>query len=522
VQGGLDPHYDPICALAEVGLLFGFKPPDPQWVEMCLAMHDKQRAAVQDLSVRKAILGGRRAGKTEAAVYWLIQGWRDHPKQWSIYIATTIGSARDIMWDKLKDICERWELGCVFNESRLEVVFPNGYKISVTGCENRKQANRVGRGKKFRRVVIDELEIFEDELIKYFIRSSLKPTLMDYGGQLMLLGTPGFALHGFWFDITEEEDEDDEPREKGRAKRWPTHRMNATDNPFIGYEGGAQKFFEDELEENGWEWDNPEFVRELLGKWVKDATAYIYPFNPGKNLWDGDTGEDFELDPPGWGNDDTVRTVIGVDIGGNDGCGFSVVRKRWDGEELRVMTAYCRPNLDDDEIATEIKRLMRRYKTHHVFMDSKGHGATTICRSMLKYGIPAKPAENNHRKLPLIRATRAVIRNGRLKLHPVSCAELVAQLRAMTWNADRDSHQDGIPDEAIDATLWAVFEVGKLAAAVKAKKVKPVIGSEEFEQLQEKLENMASMRRAERLQRQANPTHRAKPRSRGRATRIKA
>lgn len=504
------PIYDPLATLAEVGLLFGAKTVDHQWDAMLAAMHDKQRAAVIDPSPRKAILGGRRAGKTESAVYWLLEDWQSHPGKKSIYVATTIGSARDIMWDKLQDICENWELPVHFNETRLEVKFPNGYQITVTGCENRKQANRVGRGKKFRRVVIDELEIFDDETIKYFIRSSLKPTLMDYGGELMLLGTPGFALHGFWYDATEEDDADDEPREKGRAKRWPTHRMNALDNPFIGYEGGAQQFFEDEIAENGWTWDDPEFVRELLGKWVKDDTAYIYPFLASRNLWDEDVED-------GWSNDDEVRTVIGVDIGDQDGCGFSVVRKRWDGEEIRVLESYSTINLDNDELAIEIKKLMLAYKTHHVFMDSKGHGATTICKSMLNYGIPAKPAENNHRKLPLIRDTRAVIRNGRLKCHPVKCRDLIQQLKAMVWNKDRDSHQEGIPDESIDATLWAVFECRKLARAIVLKKAKPVVGSEEWLELQEKLENIESERRAERMKRLSNPTHRAKARS-GRAT----
>lgn len=502
---------DPLAELAQAALALGLAvAPDETWTAMLDAMHGKQRLAVLDRATRKAILGGRRAGKTEAAVYWLIQGWRDHPGKVSAYIATTIGSARDIIWDKLQSICERFDLPVTFNESRLEALFENGYMIKVTGCENRRMANRVGRGKKFRRVVIDELEIFDDELIKYFIRSSLKPTLMDYGGELMLLGTPGFALQGFWFDVTEEDE--GEERERGRAKRWPTHRMNATDNPFIGYPGGAEQYFRDEIEENGWDWNDPEFVRELLGKWVKDATAYVYAFNSVKNLWDE------EDEQRGWSNDDCVHTIIGVDIGNNDGCGFSVVRKRWGSKEIRVLESYSTINLDTDEIAAEVRKLMTAYKTHHVFVDSKGHGATTICRSLLNYGIPAEPAENNHRKLPMIKDLRSVIRNGSLKAHPVKCRDLIRQLKAMTWNEDRDSHQEGLEDESIDSTMWAVFELRKLSALVKDKKARPRPGSEEWEELQERLENLRSQRNAERLARLANNSHRAKPRQKGRTT----
>lgn len=507
-------HLDPISALAEIGVLFGAQPLDPQWPQMLTGMHDKQRCAVVDPSKRKAILGGRRAGKTESAVYWLLEGWRQHPGKRSVYVATTIGSARDIMWDKLRDICDRWELGATFNESRLEARLPNGYTIWITGCENRKQSNRVGRGKKFRRVVIDELEIFEDELIRYFINSSLKPTLMDYGGELLLLGTPGFALQGFWFDVTEDDDADEEKRGKRRAKRWPTHRFSALDNPFIGYAGGAAQFFADELEDvYGGDANDPDYIRELLGKWVRDATAYIYPYAPDRNLWDE------QDDDTGWGNDDTVKTVIGVDIGDRDGCGFSVVRKRWDSDEIRVLESYSTVNLDNDELAIEIRKLMARYKTHHVYMDSKGHGATTICKSMLNYGIPAKPAENNHKKLPLIRDTRAVLRNGRLRMHPTKCRDLILQFKTLTWNEDHDSHQEGIPDESVDATLWAVFECRKLAAVSKqSKAARAQPGSEEYEQLQDQLENMRAEKNAERMKRLGNPTHRAKGPSKGRAT----
>jgi hypothetical protein len=501
---------DPCAALAQVGLLYGFKPLDPQWAEWCDALHPKQASAANDTSANVAVLAGRRGGKTEGCIPWLARDWESHPGKKSLYVASTIGSAREIIWDRLHDFDEKWGIGIDFNESRLEARFPNGYTIIVTGCENKKQANRVARGKRFLRVVIDEVELFEDALIRYFIRSALKPTLMDFGGKLMLMGTPGNALIGYWYEITREEEETEVgPGGKKPAKRWPTYRFNALDNPFIQYPGGAAQYLKDQLEENGWSEDDPEYIIEYLGRWVTDGNAYIYPYTE-RNLWD---------DEDAWDTEGAVRTVIGVDIGDRDGCGFAVVQKRWDGEEIRVLEAYATVNLDNDELAIEIKKLMRRYRTHHVFMDSKGHGATTICKSMLNYGIPAKPAENNHKKLPLIRDTKAVLRNGKLKLHPIKCRDLILQFKQMVWNEDRDSHQEGIPDEAIDATLWAVFEVRKLALDAKKSK-RPKLSAEEFEELQEKLENMRAQRNAERMVRLGNPTHRAKATPKGRRVKL--
>jgi hypothetical protein len=505
---------DPCEALAQVGLLFGYKPLDPEWASWCEVLHEHQGKVANDTADNIAVLASRRAGKTEGSIYWLARDWRSHPGRKSLYIASTIGSAREIIWDRLHDFDERWSIGIDFNESRLEARFPNGYTIHVTGCENKKQANRVARGKRFVKVVIDELEIFEDSLIRYFIRSALKPTLMDFGGKLMLMGTPGTVLQGLWYEITgahalraaNDNDDADEKTLRIRS-RWSVHHFTALDNPYIGYPGGAAQFLRDQLDENGWTEDDPEFVTEYRGLWVKDTNAFIYTFHPAKNLYD----EEDEWDTGG-----ALRTVIGVDLGDQDGCGFAVWQKRWDSDELRCVESYAAVNLELDELAAEIRKLMKRYKTHNIRVDSKGHGAITICKSLLNYGIPAEPAENNHRKLPLIRDLKAALRSGKAKLHPLRCRQLIGQLKTMVWNEDRDSHQEGIPDECIDPSLWAVFELRKLAVV---KEQKPKLNAQEWEALQESLENLAAQRRAERLQRLSNPTHRARP-ARGRRTRL--
>lgn len=499
---------DPCEALAQVGLLFGFKPLDPEWASWCEVLHEKQAAVANDNATNIAVLAGRRAGKTEGCIYWLARDWRAYPGKKALYVASTIGSAREIIWDRLHDFDEKWGIGVEFNESRLTAKFPNGFTIIVTGCETKKHCNRVARGKRFVKVVIDEVELFEDELLKFFLRSALKPTLMDYGGKVMLMGTPRNALMGFWYDVTGAPANDNETTARLQSK-WSVHRFNATDNPFIGYAGGAEQYFRDQLEENGWANDDPEFVIEYLGKWCRDGNAFIYSFSPGKNLYDPDT----EWDPAG-----PVRSVIGVDLGDRDGCGFAVWQKRYDSDELRCPEAFSTVNLEVDEIAAAILKLMRRYRCSEIRVDSKGHGATTICKSLLNYGIPAEPAENNHKKLPLIRDLKAVLRNGKAKLHPLKCRELRVELKAMVWNEERDSHQEGIPDEVIDASLWAVFELRKLAVVKPGKAPKP--SAEEYEALQEKLENLRAQRNAERLQRLSNPTHRAKGAARGRRLRL--
>lgn len=507
---------DPCEAFAQVGLLLGIQPLDPvtlkEWASWCEVLHTHQARVANDQAKNIAVLAGRRAGKTEGCLYWLAKDWRSLAGKKALYVASTIGSAREIIWDRLHEFAERWGIGVQFNESRLEAKFPNGFMVIVTGCENKKQANRVARGKRFVKVVIDEVELFEDDLIRYFIRSALKPTLMDFGGRLMLMGTPRNALVGFWYEVTGEDSESEEdaaPAASALRRAWSVHRFSALDNPFIGYAGGAAQYFEDQCTEFGLTREDPEFIIEYLGRWVRDGNAFIYSFSPARNLYDEETE---------WDVDGPLRTVIGVDLGDRDGCGFAVWQKRFDSDEVRCVEAFAAVNLEVDELAGEIRKLMRRYRCHDVRVDSKGHGATTICKSLLNYGIPAEPAENNHRKLPLIRDLKAVLRSGKAKLHPTRCRELIVELKGMVWNEDRDSHQDGIPDEVIDSSLWAVFELRKLAVVPPPKKQR--LNAEEWDALQEKLENLRAERNAERLQRLNNPTHRARGPARGRRTKL--
>ena len=85
---------DPCEALAQVGLLFGYKPLDPEWVAWADFLHEKQGRVANDTATNIAVLAGRRAGKTEGCIYWLARDWRSHPGKKSLYVASTIGSAR--------------------------------------------------------------------------------------------------------------------------------------------------------------------------------------------------------------------------------------------------------------------------------------------------------------------------------------------------------------------------------------------------------------------------------------------
>lgn len=470
---GFDEFTD---ALADYGLHQGYTPEDPAWQQMLGQLHEPQKEFVIDGARRKCALAGRRAGKSHGVAYWLIQGWQWCKGQKSVFIARSLGHARDILWDVLKELNETWRLGATFNESRLVMTFPNRYEIRLKGCENLRQAEKV-RGPHYRRAVIDECHTFPDSLLRHLIVRVLEPALMDLQGELVLAGTPGYDLTGFWYEKTLDAEEDPETARATRFKQWPTHRWTCLDNVHLPDPQGE---IDRAKEEHGWDDDHPDLVREYYGRWVKDDSSLVYPYDPEKNLyWD----EDVEPWTPG----DGTKSVIGVDVGWDDGCGFNVSQKRPDSPEIRIPVSYSMYGLTDHQIAGEIKKLQRRFKTQWVFVDSKGNKITAM--TMRNYGIPAEAAIGGEKR-PRIEYVRGLMQGGNLKAHAEHAQELIGEWTTLPWGHHKVTkkkigHREGYVDENCDALLSGILmHSQKWAEKLK----KPEKGTPEYDALVAKQE----------------------------------
>jgi hypothetical protein len=469
--------------LVQLGAAHGVLLPDPQWPEMLKALHPKQRAFVIDPSKRKCALAGRRGGKSFGIIYWLIEHWRAFPGETSLYIAQTLDHARGILWEDLKAVCRRWGFNVKTNEARLEVTFPNGYKVRLRGAENTKQAEKM-RGPHYWRVVIDESHLFPDALLRHLINRVIDPALMDLNGELALCGTPGYDLIGLWYEATNDgrssSDEDE-------SIQWTTHHWTCLDNPYI--RGGGAAYIERKKRDNHWTDDNPELIREYFGRWYHDPDMLVYPFDGEKNFyWD-----------PDWEPGQGVKFVIGVDVGWHDGCGFTVAVKRADGPIIRIVESFSEVGLDDPKIAMVIKRLMRRYKTRNVYVDTKGGGKVTA-ETLKHYGIPAEAAIGGAKR-PRIEYMRGLLIDGHLQLHPERAAHLAGELRTIPWKLDKDGktkldHKEGYIDECADAAINAVLMLSQTWAL---KRELPPVGTPERERLEEKRALAAAIKRGQKI-----------------------
>lgn len=286
--------------------------------------HPKQSAFFTSKAKRRATSKTRRAGATTGGCREFIARAIENPGWRGTYVASTRIEARQRAWlsdtkSGLLDVLRQFGtpvehpsieviiIGGVRAEIRdqaMTIDFSNGSKIDLFGFDD-ERAMRKQRGLAKHVYWIDEAQ--DIRFLESFYDRVISPALDDYKGECWLSGTPGVDCVGMFYDITK--DEDDGPRKPG----WEVHTIAQVDNPFFAHvtcdssagwlvyyvvDNGGDKtgpfatYLEAEqeagkvrwdrtaggaLKEKGWKGDEPDFIREYLGKWCKEDARFVYP-----------------------------------------------------------------------------------------------------------------------------------------------------------------------------------------------------------------------------------------------------
>lgn len=282
----------------------------------------------------------RRAGATAGGVRELVARAIEQPGFRATYTSKTNVDARDRAWtndnksgflDLLRDKGTRlrlkghhretYDIGgvrCRVSDQRMKLDFSNGSQVEVFGANNiSRQSSKRGAAKHV--FWIDEAQDFPglDDFV-----AVISPAIRDFGGEVWLTGTPGRDAMGLFYEVTKEEAEGD-----ARPFGWEVHTIAVVDNPMFGHvvieakdDQGAELAYyvhdnlydspelKDEQHLHRWgpfstveeaearsvevRWevtagaeiaekqlngDEPDFVREWLGRWVKADARYVYP-----------------------------------------------------------------------------------------------------------------------------------------------------------------------------------------------------------------------------------------------------
>lgn len=295
--------------------------------------HPKQRAFYCSPAKRRATKKTRRAGATTGGCREFIARAIEHPGWRGTYVTTTRKEARERAWvndtkNGLVDILrefgmqvddpalEVYSLGSVkayIRDQAMTIDFSNGSKIDLFGADD-ERALRKQRGLSKHVYWIDEAQDFR--FIERFYDAIIIGSLTDYKGECWLTGTPGRDCAGMFYDITKDPDSNDGPP----LPNWEVHSFTVTDNPFFGRveqdlvaevgESGDVAYFvvdnggdrsgpfytraeADEeagrvrwdrtagnaMRQKGWKGTEPDFLREWLGRWVKEDARFVYPIH---------------------------------------------------------------------------------------------------------------------------------------------------------------------------------------------------------------------------------------------------
>lgn len=169
----------------------------------------------QDPSRFKVIAAGRRCGKSNLAIKMLLAKALEAPEGSAVlYVAPTLGQARQIAWDALLE--QGREVIKAAHVNQMDVTLVTGRKIHIRSGENKDAL----RGLKLYFAVIDEAAFVPEEVFTKIIR----PALADLKGEAVIISTPEGRNHFYdWFKLGQE----------GTNPEWKSWHLTTADNPTI-------------------------------------------------------------------------------------------------------------------------------------------------------------------------------------------------------------------------------------------------------------------------------------------------
>lgn len=385
----------------------------------------QQLALINDPSRRKAGLCTRRAGKSVAAVVYLLLVALMFPGCRVAYVGITRQAAKDVVWHEMQKICQTFGIAAVFNASTLRVTLPNGSEIFVVGAHNERSIETL-RGKAFRLVVVDECASYGKHF-EPLIHDVLRATLIDFAGTLCLIGTPGAACAGYFYDVT--------TKDRG----FSVYSWSLVDNPYIP---GAREEIANVLRENGWDESHPTYQREYMARWAASLDLMVYRWSDSRNTYttlpDGEYGH-----------------VLGVDLGYNDAFVISVLAYSLERPESYVVDQFAASEMLPTAWSATIEDYAARYSPQAIVVDAGGLGKAFVEEMKDKWALPVKAAEKV-KKPAYINLMNGDLQAGRLKAH-ASLTKLSDQMSQLQWASDKPGikeHPD-FPNDRCDATLYA-------------------------------------------------------------------
>lgn len=407
----------------------------------------QQLSFIDDKAKFKAALCTRRAGKSVACVGYLVKACTESPNITCVYGAMTRQSVKKIAWKELKAFDKKYNLKLHYNETELTARFPNGSEIICTGINDVTAAESL-RGQHFKVIILDEAQSYGSHF-RYIIEDVLTPTLIDDDGTLCMVGTPSSACTGPFYDAT-----------TGKDKSFACHKWGILDNPHIPH---AEKWLKNYREKKGWSLDNPIYMREWLGTWIRSNTSMVYKYDQEKNTGVRNSTH-------------KMHYIMGVDLGYDDATAFVVLGYTEDSPDLFVVDTFKKSKMIPSEIAVKIAEIQDKWQVTSTVCDTGGLGKSIVEEMKKRYGISIKPAQKKN-KYEYIELINSDFYEGKIKIAP-NLKELQDELSMLQFDEDTKKEDGRFENHLCDALLYAWRESSHYG--FRAKQPKIVEGTESW------------------------------------------
>lgn len=396
---------------------------------------------------RIRLLWSRRTGKSNVILRIACKVAKETPDGVVPYISITRKHAKINFWKLFKRIALRLDPSCKINEADLTIDFDGGGLLWLGGADKLDELDKY-RASMCPLAIVDEMQRFPSENVKYLIEEVLGPALFDLGAPLIESGTPArMRVPGaYWYEATKIEVED-------------VSRANVYDNEFFGDRAAIDERLATLRRERGWTETTPQYVREYLGIWCDDPGGLVYPFNLERNGIDALPVVNHKgnaLDTSRW------RYVVSVDPAGKGTTGISVVAAHEDIVGTFVLESESHRGMLIESCANRCRKLLEKYPGAVLLMDSGGLGSAHAQEFSLKYAIFVKPAQKSDRK-SAVRFASDEVESGRMKILNGPCNDAWrGEAAAIGWDDDGEDHEDDAVDHVCDTVLYATRELHPL------------------------------------------------------------
>jgi len=411
-------------------------------------LFEYQRKFIDDPSHFKTALCSRRSGKTYACCYYLIETATKHPDSLSAYIGLSRRSAKRLMWQEMKRANRKYMLGIKFNNSELVATLQNGAQIILTGANDEADIDKL-RGSTYRLVVLDEAASFGAHMDS-LVEEVLEPALVDHNGTLAMIGTPSAACSGLFYRATTESD-----------FGYSNHHWTILENPYIPH---AKDWLDRRMKQKGWTDDNPIYLREWRGRWIRSFDSLVYQFNEDRNV----------VNTLPW-DDHDWHYILGVDLGYEDATAFIIGAFCEDLPDFYIVEDYKSSKMLPSDIAEKIKQYDREYDFRVMVADTGGLGKSIVEEFRYRHGLAIRAAEKRN-KLSYIELMNSDLSASRIKV--LEGCSVLDEWRLLQWDEDRPKEDDRFENHLADAALYAWRESRHYASV--PREVEPEVGSEEY------------------------------------------